>query len=581
MKKHQTSPLLQRVRVVGTKSARIVTRTSLPEIAFISSFMIGRYLVNADFQYPSELIVPILLFAVICTVVFYGYFLLLRSWFIARVVSVLFIYSLYSYSYLPAWLRGIGQSLLPRTYETAFSTMLMTVLVLAVVSALMGLGIRYFVKKYNSIRHLQPHRIVLFAVLFICSIQAIKFTYRFIGAYPQLAYVHQTPKYTRRPNAVIQKPDIYYFVFDRYGNNDTLKTVYNYDNTPFTDYLTDKGFVTRYNAKANYPFTMQSISSTLGMQYHTEFGKQFNKGNFQSAFAYRSILNSPPIANILKQNGYRYNQVSSWWDFTRYKVTADTNPTKSFRLRLFGKNFYMSDLSRDIVNKSVLSPLLKKGLTIGSTIIIKYDNDNNPRQNFFEQEAAIQSLASTKHAQPQFTFAHFLAPHDPYIFDADGSDPAYDGGRNDDGADETVKYVKEITYLNTQIKMMVDTIRTQSPNAVIIIQSDEGPYPKEFRYRLKPGSYYDPSNLPYVQEQQKYGILASYFMPNVDTQTVEQNNTSSVNPFRFVLKHYLGYDIPMLPDCQFSAGDKYRIYNFKNETSKLQFSAADPACAKL
>lgn len=566
---------LAKVKKGGVRLARFLTRTSLPETAFVSSLIFGHYLLNADFQYPSEMIIPIIIFAVIAAVIFYLARLITRSWFAARLSSLILLYALYSYSYLPNWLHNLGKSLLPRHFETPFANSTIAVIVLAVLSGLAGYGLAWLARHIHFMRNLQLHRVVLFAILFIFTIQGFKVINRLVVFHRQMAYQYPAPDFKRASGASISKPDIYYFVFDRYGNNATLKNVYNYDNSNLTDYLAGQGFVNRLDAKANYPFTMQSISSTLAMNYHTDLGKMFGDLKKQTAFPYRSILSNPPVAQVLKQNGYKYNQVSSWWDFTRVGIKADGHPTQSFRLRAFGKNFYLSDLTRDIVNKSILSPWLKKGLTAGKTIVIKYDNDDNPRQNFYEQEDAVKTIASTSSAAPQFTFAHFLAPHDPYIFSADGSDPSYDGGRNDYGLDETTKYTEEITYLNTQIKDMMGYIRAHSPNAAIVIQSDEGPYPKEFRFNLTPGHYYDPSNLPLAQEQQKFGVLASYYMPGIGPDVVKQGITSSVDPFRFILNNYLGYDIPILPDCQFSTGDKYTIYKFHNETPKLQANASD------
>jgi len=571
---------LEKLKKLGLKVARFVSHTSLPEIGFMSSLVFGHYLLNADYQYPSEMIAPILLFAVLAIVVFYMYRLVTRSWFASRFASLALLYALYSYAYLPPWMFSLSRVLLAKNLETQFSIAVVVFIFLAVICGGIGYGLSRAARQIPIVHNMQLHRVALFAFLFVFSIQGLKVADKLYVVHKQLAYQYPSPDFKQTPGAKVTKPDIYYFVFDRYANNDTLKKVYNFDNSDLTDYLAGQGFVTRLDAKANYPFTMQSISSTMAMQYHTDLGKLFGNVKYQTAFPYRNILQNPPIAQVLKQNGYTYNQLSSWWDFTRVGVKADNNPTESFRLRAFGKNFYLTDLNRDIVNKSIFSPWLKKGLTIGKTIWLKYDNDNNPRQNFYAQEAAVKTIAASSSQTPQFTFAHFLAPHDPYIFDADGSDPNYNGGRNDYGADENVKYVKEITYLNTQIKDMMSFIRFHSPNAVIVIQSDEGPYPKEFRFTLSPGHYYDPSNLPLDQERQKFGILASYYMPGVDPTTVQQNITASVDPFRFILKQYLDYDIDMLPDCQFSAGDKYVLYKYQNETPKLQSNPSN-LCAGL
>jgi hypothetical protein len=78
--------------------------------------------------------------------------------------------------------------------------------------------------------------------------------------------------------------------------------------------------------------------------------------------------------------------------------------------------------------------------------------------------------------------------------------------------------------------------------------------------------------------KQKYGILASYYLPGVDKQTALDQVTSSVNSFRFVLNQYLGYDLNMLPDCQFSAGDKFYLYNYQLVSGTLRGTQAPAAC---
>ncbi|CAN5440017.1 hypothetical protein BH10PAT3_BH10PAT3_6150 [soil metagenome] len=556
---------------LSLRVARIIARTSLPEIAFITTLILGKYLKNADFSYPSELIIPILFFGLLATVIFYKFRLIIRDWLAVRVATLLSIYAMYSYSYLPSWISKISKFILPKSIETTFSVSVVTTVLVLVICGALGYGAGQMAKRFVLVRNLQVHKVILFALLFVSVIQFVKVSSRWVSMRAELAYSYDMPSYTQDKTKITSKPDIYYFVFDRYANAKVLKDNYNYDNSNLMSFLSDKGFVNKETALSNYPFTMQSISSTLRMGYNTELKPQFNNGKIQAAFPYRDILNNPPVAKLLKQNGYTYNQVNSWWDFTRIAVNADNHPTDFFRLRLLAKNFYLSDFTRDIIYKSVMAPWFKKGVTFGSHSIFKYDNDGDPRQNFFAQEKALKAIAGRADRSPQFTFTHVLAPHDPYLFDAEGAQPKYDGGRNDNGVDEKVKYTDEMTYLNTQIKDIMGNIRSTSPNAVIIIQADEGPYPKQFRTpQLTPTNYYDPSDLNLSDELQKFGILASYYMPGVEKAEVAANMTSSVNSFRFVLSHYLGYDLPQLPDCQFSAGNKFKIFNFQNQTAKLQ-----------
>ncbi len=569
---------LQHAKKLLRQCLRTVPQTSLPEIALVSSFILGRYLINADFQYPRELIMALLGFSVLVTGIFFVFRRIFqKDWLAVHAASMLLSLALLEYVAVPAWLRGLGPKLLPGGWETNFTTATVNALLIAVLCGAAGYILGQLHKRVTFVRHLQPLKILVFGVAFVAITQAGKVGLRWIEMVPEFDYKQPAPTAQRPTNADIKKPDIYYLVFDRYANQQTLQDVYSFDNSPLLDFLKDQGFVTRDQAYANYPFTMESITSTLAMRYHTELDEQFGKDTYQAAFPYRQVFENPPVAQLLKKDGYTYNQVSSWWDFTRVGIQADTHPAQSFRLRILGHDFYLSDLERDYINRSIFSPWLSKGITIGSFPLLKYDRDTHPAQKFYNQMDALKKLARAKHDSPQFTFAHVLAPHDPYIFDKDGSQPSYDSARNDNGIDEREKYTRALTYINTQLQALIGDIRRNSPDAVIIIQADEGPYPKEFRHALSPTNYYDPAKLPDTQMKQKFGILASYYMPGVDTQMVTENITSSVNPFRFVLDHYLDYDLGKLPDCQLSTGNKFVIYRYQDVTQRL-LGTRPPAC---
>lgn len=524
---------------------------------------------------------PLALFAALTSIVFYIYRLILGKGLAAHLAALFVSYCLYAYGFVKD--SGLGKvvlKLLPDKWQSEFSVSLFLVLVLCVAAGLAGWLIKKYVLDLKQVCNLQPYKIILFAIVFIFVVQLVRMTQRSLAIHKVNVYHYTGASIARPTRQPEQKPDIYYLIFDRYGNQKALKNNYNFDNSDLYSFLSGQGFVNRPDAYANYPFTMSSVSSTMSMSYFPQFQEMFgNDGNWQNAAAYRSILNDPPIAQILKKHGYQYNQFSSWWDFTRVGINADSNPTISFRLNTLGYHTYLTDLQRDIIDKSVFSPWLKKGVNVGGKKLLKYDLTRNPQQNFEAQMNAVKNLASRPDkSTPQFSFAHVLVPHDPYVFDDKGNTPTYDSARTDNGADETVKYVNAVTYLNTRIKDMVGYIKSQSPNAVIVIQADEGPYPKEFRYKLEPDHYYDPANLDLGKMKQKFSVLASYYLPGVESS--RQPITSSVNTFRFILNNYLGYDLPMLPDCHFSTGDKYTIYKYQDQTAKLGNQAEAAACGQ-
>jgi hypothetical protein len=565
------------------KAGHFAMHSSLLEALLIATLLLARYLINSDFSYPTEVILPIVLFAILGSAIFYLYKLVLKQSWLAHAAALPLIYGLYGYSYAYPRLSAFAQELVPERFETPFAVSVVRVLVWAVAFGLIAYLAGQLARRVKPLGELPLLKIATFAICFIFVVQVAKVGVRLFTIRHQLNYHanNQVLKPTKQvpPGA---RPNIYYLVFDRYASNETLASVYNFDNQDMMSFLDEQGFTTRQNSYANYPFTPQSVSSTLQMSYHTSLGRQFKNDarGFQTAFPYRDMLNDSLVAETLKKDGYDYNQVSSWWDFTRNNPTADNEPSRSFRLRLFGLTFWQTDMQRDIVNKSVLSPWLLKGMTIGNTAIFKYDRDYNPAENFGVQMMALKSIAdrAAKQQKPQFTFGHILSPHDPYVFNADGSPTTISQNRDDDGADETVKYATQLNYVNTQFKQLLAHLRAKDPGAVIIVQSDEGPYPKQFRGKLTPTHYYDPKDLPLPQLKQKFGIIASYYLPGEQGRAAAQSINSSVNTFRVVFSHYLGYDLPLLPDCQFTAGNKFYMYDFRLISGKLKGTDEPDAC---
>ncbi|MEX2007045.1 MAG: hypothetical protein WD877_02695 [Candidatus Saccharimonadales bacterium] len=567
---------------LSNKIKKIIYRLAdspLPAVLFIATLLLVRWIQNSDFQYPTEIAIPVLLFSVLVSAVFYGYRVIFGPGLATHVATLTLSFGFYNYAHLAGWsLSQFIKELIPSGLSTNFTDSLVLGVTAALAAGLLGFVLARLTVRLSWLQSLQPLKVILFTTVFIFGLQLARGGIRLVTIADQLSYSYPAISLPQPSQTTVTKPDIYYLNIDRYTSAEALKEVYKYDNSAFLNFLQAQGFVNRPSAYANYPFTMSSLSSTLAMNYFPDLEEKFAKsGSWQAAFPYRSILKNPPVAQALKQNGYNYIQVSSWSDYTRIGIKADRDPAISFRLNLFGWRIFLSDLERDIINKSILSPWLKKGLTVGDTAVLKYDLDRNPTENFERQMSALKSLgAKVDQNMPKFVFAHILAPHDPYIFDADGSKPNYDPNRTDIGVDEKIKYTNEITYLNKRFTELISHIRTNSPEAVIIIQPDEGAYPKQFRHALTSNNYYDIADLPLAELKQKQGILASYYMPGLPPNEVAKMD-SSVNVFRFVLNRYLGYDLSMLPDCHFSTGNKFIIYDYRDITERLK-NQPNPDC---
>lgn len=346
--------------------------------------------------------------------------------------------------------------------------------------------------------------------------------------------------------------DIYYLVFDDYSNNQSLKQYMNFDNSQISDYLRGQGFDVHDNMDSNYQTTAPSVASTLRMGYNTDIASQLGNVNTPSSMPYVTLLRNAPVDTLLKQAGYATYLFGAWWNPTRLQNNATTiNP--DFQADFLGHTSILSELQSNALKRTFLWPILQQGMHIGSFSIAKvYDAD--PGTLFLNQVNRLKSLITTSHSQPRFVFAHFLNPHSPYVFTADGKQapPGTDG--TDAG------YVGQVQFANSIMEQLVSLIKKNaSTDPIIIIQSDEG------RPIDPPDQWQNASadNLKY-----KFGTFAAYDLPGLPADATA-NITSPVNTFRTVFNDYFGTNFSYLPACSFVFNWGSNPYKFYDITSKL------------
>jgi hypothetical protein len=142
--------------------------------------------------------------------------------------------------------------------------------------------------------------------------------------------------------------------------------------------------------------------------------------------------------------------------------------------------------------------------------------------------------------RPRFVYAHFLLPHEPYIFDEDGNYVTSDVEHTHARAEN---YIGQLKYTNRRTLELLDTLIAGSERPpVIILQADEGPYP--------PGTgaaAFQWESATRDQCREKTRILNAMYLPGVDRATLYPSITP-VNTFRLVFDHYFGTDYGLLPD---------------------------------
>lgn len=100
------------------------------------------------------------------------------------------------------------------------------------------------------------------------------------------------------------KPNIFVIQPDGYVNHSVIdKPPYNYDNSPFYDWLNKEGFTSYPDFRSNYYSTLTSNSSMFAMRHH--YYSNTNKSTLKTHKANSVIVGDQNnVLKILKQNGY-------------------------------------------------------------------------------------------------------------------------------------------------------------------------------------------------------------------------------------------------------------------------------------
>ncbi|MFH0881940.1 MAG: hypothetical protein V2A56_03065 [bacterium] len=313
-------------------------------------------------------------------------------------------------------------------------------------------------------------------------------------------------------------PDIYFIILDRYSNNEELQTLYGFDNSTFTDFLESKGFfIPKYSA-SNYVTTPLSLASSLNLQYlNTEAVHQFDPDNMRGlkAFIHESLAH-----RFLRSQGYKLVNSGSWANVSRVNPYADYNIL----------NNDMSEFSIIFLSTTIVHPFL-------SFFDLKWHPARaqwlRAQNHFKNMEKAIDIPG------PKFVFAHFLIPHDPFVYDDDGG---YVSMKKRLSTPINVGYIRAVKYANRRTEELVENILSRSKiPPVIIIQADEGP---------NNTTNFDVTDSTDIAKAERM-ILSSYLLPGMDAQTVLSDSTSPVNNFRIVFNEYFGTHYEMLKDTTF------------------------------
>jgi hypothetical protein len=363
-------------------------------------------------------------------------------------------------------------------------------------------------------------------------------------------------------------PDIYYIILDGYARADTLADVYDYDNQPTLDYLKQRGFYIAEEGYANYHHTALSLSTTLNMTYIKEL---LTEEGIQS-YRYRRIIDhihENVVFELTSQLGYQLAVFDAGYTVTEIfnadhyiRPEVDTS-TPTSQYQSVKKPDHLGLFETRYLETSALRPLLP--------IIGKYLSEDSRyedhRQHVLSTFSHLPMFAEEEGAY--FVFAYILAPHPPFVFDADGdpvsnwrlytvSDGSHWVGDIGTRSEYIQGYRDQIQYVNTLLVEAIDEILDKSETPpIIIIQADHGP-----------GAYFEWDSIKLTNLQERMGILNAIYIPDGHYEWLYPS-ISSINTFRGIFSHYFGADFELIEDRAYIS--KWgRPFEFEDITDQIQ-----------
>jgi hypothetical protein len=324
--------------------------------------------------------------------------------------------------------------------------------------------------------------------------------------------------------------DIYCIIMDRYANEHTLKDVFGFDNTGFLEALRARGFYVASKSIGNYARTHLSLPATLNLQYINGITDIVNEETYYRYL--REQTRDNLVGRFLKSKGFRLYHMGSWWEAAASNPYADVNITREG----------MGELPSALWGGTMLSPVLA---------YLGFGMRTQQRARVLWKLDRLKQVA--REPGPKFVFCHFLLPHQPYVFNSDGSYP----DRFQLNRQTTAQsYVNQLVFTNTQILELVDTIMAVSRTPpFIVLQSDEGPHPNDC---------FEPRD-ELTNTRAKFRVLNALCLPGADS-TWFYPGMSLVNTWRLIFDHYFGTHFGLLEDRSFDIDKNWEFFELTDKS---------------
>lgn len=340
--------------------------------------------------------------------------------------------------------------------------------------------------------------------------------------------------------------DIWYIIPDRYPRLDTLDADYDFDNTEFQSHLVDLGFTIQDEARANYPKTSHSLAGTWNLATVQDLVPFPPEDGADSSPLYE-LLDNHALGRFVTDAGFDYLHLGSWWGPTSQSSVATENRTLSTASEF-------ANVWRTTTALRWLGEVPEEE-GLDSRRYIRAVTDH--------QLDELDRLVTEPSDDPRLIVAHVTLPHEPYVYDADGS---YVTAEEEATRSRTENTVNQVRYVNDRLTALVDRLVTGDPanDPIIVIQSDEGPHPDE---QYAAAGAINWLEVDRSTREEKLRTFSAWYLPGLDEDVPE--DITGVNTWRFILSRYFGADLPLVDDRVWVFRDEQHLYDFTEVTEEF------------
>jgi hypothetical protein len=320
------------------------------------------------------------------------------------------------------------------------------------------------------------------------------------------------------------RPDVYLIVLDKYSSNPWLRSVYGHDNGPFEDSLRTLGFFVPRASRTNYAHTGLVLASMMnGRPVHEMITEPRSRWP-----AVHEKLEDARAWEFFKARGYRFFFFPSTYPGTVENRNADRTMARPVpepprpALTTWRKHAPFGTI-RTAVCLRVKCP----GRVRVAQKLFPY-----PLESSGDLEWKFSTLATLPDsAGPIIAFAHILAPHEPYQFDAACRHLPPWWPNTDAGQDAEVRkaYAAQVNCVNTMVLRTVRELLARSAvPPIILIQGDHG-HGRLTRDAMM-GQTVPKSELTSDQLRERLDVFAAYRADGLEAQWYETISPMNVLP---------------------------------------------------